>query len=403
MADSYTDFQIELSGSSTWYHVLKGRKKFFFVKPTQENLAVYKNLETKDAKNLAIFFPDAIKDKTYEIELREGECILIPTGYIRAMLTCEQSLLFGGNFLQSLQADLQIEIFEMEEELKMNESNQYTNFKLTHWLAIPKVLCELEKTLAVLTKENCESNPRYASLYRSFRSFLQYMLNYHSELRRSKKASLSSPGGLSKEELEEWEVTFSDKYLNSLSKIKQILDNIGFEQPVLRIGGVRHLRCKFTDTKQEIPSRRRGRPRKLEKRREFENSDEIVDVVGVSDEEVNIPTDAPADTSSDTPRDAPTDTPTDTPMDTSEVDSSVKMEASNVDFVQISSSSDSNSSATSSNDNGITDPLQSSDVASNPAVQEDDADALASESSGQNQQRVAGEFASRCWKQSVRD
>ena len=374
MADSYTDFQIELSGSSTWYHVLKGRKKFFFVKPTQENLAVYKNLKTKDAKSQVIFFPDAIKDKTYEIELREGECLLIPTGYIRAVLTYEQSLLLAGLFLHSHQADLQIQIFQMEEELKVKETTQYSNFKFTHYLAAPKVLSELEQTLAVLTKENYESNPRYASLYRSFDSYLQYTLNYRDELIRL-EASLSSSGRLSKEEKEEWDLTLNNHYLNSLSKIQQHLENIGFKQPAVQID-VRHSRRIITDAKQkykqEKPSRRRARPRKLEKSRELENSDQIEDVLGVSEDKVDIPSDAPMDA------------PTDTPMDTSEVDSFVKMEASNVDFVQISSSSDSNSSATSSNDNRITDPLQSSDVeASNPAVQEDEADALASNDDNQ--------------------
>ena len=39
VAGSYTDFHVDFGGSSVWYHVLKGRKTFYFVKPTEQNLA----------------------------------------------------------------------------------------------------------------------------------------------------------------------------------------------------------------------------------------------------------------------------------------------------------------------------------------------------------------------------
>uniref|UniRef100_A0A0E9V7R0 JmjC domain-containing protein n=1 Tax=Anguilla anguilla TaxID=7936 RepID=A0A0E9V7R0_ANGAN len=36
--DSYTDFHIECGGASVWYHVLKGGKIFFLIKPTLPTL-----------------------------------------------------------------------------------------------------------------------------------------------------------------------------------------------------------------------------------------------------------------------------------------------------------------------------------------------------------------------------
>ena len=38
---SYTDFHIDFGGTSVWYHVLKGAKRFFFIPPTAKNLAHY--------------------------------------------------------------------------------------------------------------------------------------------------------------------------------------------------------------------------------------------------------------------------------------------------------------------------------------------------------------------------
>lgn len=368
MTDSYTDFQIEFSGSSTWYHVIRGKKKFFFVKPTEENLAIYKYLETNDAKNQEVFFPEAIKDKTYEIELREGDSLLLPTGYIRGVLTYEPSLLFGGNFLHSLQADMQIQIYRMEEELKVEESVRYLNFRLTHWLAIPKVLNELEQALPVLTKENCASNPRYESLHRSFQSFVQYSLDYHVKLIAWKKATCKRANNdLSEEELNEWNVTLSDQYLNSLNKMKQILDNIGFEQSdesagQIDVGSLKR-RLTIKDAKQTKSLRTRWSSRRLADKRDAENRKNHVDQ-----------------------------------SDTSELDQFAEMETSNVKLVRTSSLGSSilmpKSSATSSNGIGTTDHLSPVVVASDSAAQADDGDALASKSSGMDQHKVTGEFAS---------
>ena len=67
MPDSFTDFQINYSGLSSWYHLVEGSKKLFFVKLTEENLAFYKRLEKEDLELQEVFFPQVIKDKTYEI------------------------------------------------------------------------------------------------------------------------------------------------------------------------------------------------------------------------------------------------------------------------------------------------------------------------------------------------
>ena len=154
------DFEIEFSCASVWYHVVKGRKKFFFIKPSKENLAACKD-KMKEGKS-DVFFPDAIKDKTYEIVLKKGEILLIPTDYIRAIFTLDQSLMFVGNFLHSLRSELQIQLYRMDEELKTKKQWIFPNFKLTHWLTIPKTLNELEQIMPKLTRENCSNDPLYS-------------------------------------------------------------------------------------------------------------------------------------------------------------------------------------------------------------------------------------------------
>lgn len=41
MGGSYTDFHIDFGGSSVWYHVFKGKKIFYVLEPTDENLAAF--------------------------------------------------------------------------------------------------------------------------------------------------------------------------------------------------------------------------------------------------------------------------------------------------------------------------------------------------------------------------
>ena len=40
VAGCYTDFHIDLGGTSVWYHILRGQKVFWLVPPTEENFQV---------------------------------------------------------------------------------------------------------------------------------------------------------------------------------------------------------------------------------------------------------------------------------------------------------------------------------------------------------------------------
>lgn len=239
MPESYTDFHLDFSGTSVWYHVLTGSKRFYFVKPTKENLEIYKYLEKADTKH-EVFFSDVIRDDTYEIALEQGDTLLLPTGYIHAVYTPDRSLVFGGNFLSSFRADMQIQIYQMEEELKVVEKMKYPYFKLTHWLAIPKVRKELERDLEWLTKENCERDELHShSRYKSYRSFVQYTLDYYNALKAlnekprwdDAQSDDSEETEVEEEELDEWKTIGGYQNLELLQEMKQMLDRIGYEPP----------------------------------------------------------------------------------------------------------------------------------------------------------------------------
>ncbi|KAM6289095.1 histone lysine demethylase PHF8-like, partial [Aegotheles albertisi] len=104
--DSYTDFHIDFGGTSVWYHVLRGEKIFYLARPTAANLALFEAWSS--SRNQAeLFFGDQV-DRCYRCPLRQGQTLFIPTGWIHAVLTPVDCLAFGGNFLHSLNIEMQL-------------------------------------------------------------------------------------------------------------------------------------------------------------------------------------------------------------------------------------------------------------------------------------------------------
>ena len=86
---------------------LQGEKIFYMIAPTASNLALYENW-VSSSRQSELFFGDQV-DVCYRCVVKQGQTVFIPTGWIHAVLTPIDSLVFGGNFLHSLNIDLQIQ------------------------------------------------------------------------------------------------------------------------------------------------------------------------------------------------------------------------------------------------------------------------------------------------------
>lgn len=62
--DSYTDFHIDFGGTSVWYHVLRGEKIFYFIKPTTANLTLYQQWMTSSNQS-ETFFGDQVNINSF--------------------------------------------------------------------------------------------------------------------------------------------------------------------------------------------------------------------------------------------------------------------------------------------------------------------------------------------------
>lgn len=137
VAGCYTDFHVDFGGSSVWYHVMKGQKRFFLIEPTPENLQLFEawNKSSKQTE----FFADRV-DRCYDITLQAGQTLLIPTGWIHAVFTPKDAFVFGGNFLHSLNIAGQLRINILESRLGIADAYRYPNFMRLQWFAAAAML-----------------------------------------------------------------------------------------------------------------------------------------------------------------------------------------------------------------------------------------------------------------------
>uniref|UniRef100_A0A158P6J1 JmjC domain-containing protein n=1 Tax=Angiostrongylus cantonensis TaxID=6313 RepID=A0A158P6J1_ANGCA len=135
MAGSYTDFHIDFGGSSVWYHIYQGKKIFYLIEPTVEYLNLFEKYQ------LTMLSIDV-----FQLVIHEGQTLMIPSGWIHAVYTPVDSLVFGGNFLHALNTPMQLRLYDMEQRLKKEIGTEdrflFPHFELVNWYAARSFILE---------------------------------------------------------------------------------------------------------------------------------------------------------------------------------------------------------------------------------------------------------------------
>ncbi|GAA6040064.1 hypothetical protein JCM8097_004762 [Rhodosporidiobolus ruineniae] len=129
----WTDWHIDFAGSSVFYHILRGGKTFYFIRPTPANLAAYERWSGSTERQEQHWLGDAC-DVVYKMELKPGNTAFIPTGWIHAVYTPADSLVIGGNFLHSLNIPTQLRVYQIELATKVPRKFRYPHFVRLLWL-----------------------------------------------------------------------------------------------------------------------------------------------------------------------------------------------------------------------------------------------------------------------------
>lgn len=137
VAHSYTDWHVDFGGSSVYYRILKGRKVFFFLAPTEENLNAYQRWNSSPEQHHTWL---AEGRQCYRIELGPGDTMLIPSGWLHAVYTPEDSLVIGGNFLTRLHYNMQFRIHDIEKACHTPIKYRFPRFARVHWYDAIKLM-----------------------------------------------------------------------------------------------------------------------------------------------------------------------------------------------------------------------------------------------------------------------
>ncbi|KAM3613406.1 uncharacterized protein V6R79_025609 [Siganus canaliculatus] len=134
----FTDFHIDFGGTSVWYHILRGGKVFWLIPPTPQNLEMYENW-VLSGKQGDIFLGDKCHD-CQRIELKQGNTFIIPSGWIHAVYTPEDTLVFGGNFLHSFNIPMQLNIYSIEDRTRVPAKFRYPFYYEMCWYVLERYL-----------------------------------------------------------------------------------------------------------------------------------------------------------------------------------------------------------------------------------------------------------------------
>jgi len=142
VASAWTDWHIDFAGSSVYYHILHGSKVFYFIRPTPSNLAAYEKWSGTELQNHT-WLGDMV-DEVVKVELTEGNTMIIPTGWIHAVHTPVDSLVFGGNFLHSYNIATQFKVCNIEAATQVPKKFRFPMFTRLCWYVGDKYLRELK-------------------------------------------------------------------------------------------------------------------------------------------------------------------------------------------------------------------------------------------------------------------
>ncbi|XP_041095902.1 lysine-specific demethylase 2B-like [Polyodon spathula] len=139
----YTDFHIDFGGTSVWYHIHRGGKVFWLIPPTPRNLELYEEW-VLSGKQSDVFLGDRV-DGCERIELKQGYTFFIPSGWIHAVYTPEDTLVFGGNILHSFNIPMQLTIYEIENRTKVHAKFRYPFYYEMCWYVLERYVYCLTK------------------------------------------------------------------------------------------------------------------------------------------------------------------------------------------------------------------------------------------------------------------
>lgn len=109
-------------------------KLFLLIAPSDENLKKFEKWSLSPTQSIH-FFADFVQEECYPVLLFPGQTFFIPSGWIHAVYTPIDSLVFGGNFLHQFATEMQLRCWTIENNTKIPTKFRFPMFEKMQWYA----------------------------------------------------------------------------------------------------------------------------------------------------------------------------------------------------------------------------------------------------------------------------
>ncbi|ORY29669.1 hypothetical protein BCR39DRAFT_531569 [Naematelia encephala] len=156
---SWTDWHVDFAASSVYYTVHSGAKTFFFIRPTEKNLKAYTAWCGSSELQHTTWLGSMCDDDVRKVTLNAGDTMIIPSGYIHAVYTPLDSIVFGGNFLHSYDIPTQLRLRQIEIDTKVPPMFRFPQLDKLCWYVADRYCSDLRHLRAYRPRSTANPSP----------------------------------------------------------------------------------------------------------------------------------------------------------------------------------------------------------------------------------------------------
>lgn len=175
-------------------------------------------------------------DDVSYVEVRAGETFLLPSGWIHAVYTPEDSIAFGGNFLTGYHIQMQLRCHAIEDALHVAKLFRFPQFEAVHWYAAGFYARSLQQRVAQ-QQQHSKKGASGAST-RKLAAMSQWELNQLAALVAKLETWLEGENGRDESAIEGSRASAADASDVSVARICKTAG--GFLCPKAMLASIRH-------------------------------------------------------------------------------------------------------------------------------------------------------------------
>ena len=130
---AYTDWHVDMGGSSVWYHVVTGQKTFMAAPDTSHNVTEFLKWSSS-TKDQSTFLGQRL-EKCVRLELHAGDTLFLPGGWFHAVSTPKDTIVLGGNYINPLRLENALHVVMMEQKLRVGADAKYPKYDMLMYYA----------------------------------------------------------------------------------------------------------------------------------------------------------------------------------------------------------------------------------------------------------------------------